>query len=183
MYSVLLPVDTAESRTSAQATTVVDLPNAAERVEATLLHVFDDADRAEDTSPVQTRAGKLAHDQLQTAGVSVDVMARHGDPSTEILTAAEEVDADMILMGGRKRSPLGSVLFGSVSQEVTLDATRPVVVTGDRRQRESPSHRCQSCGEKYHTDRDLDIPTCRDCGGTKVEPVGDSTAGEQTKPA
>lgn len=183
MYSVLLPVDTAESRASAQAATVIDLPNAAERVEATLLHVFDDADRAEETSPLQTRAGKLAHDQLQDAGVSVEAMARHGDPAAEILAAAEEVDADMILMGGRKRSPLGSVLFGSVSQEVTLDATRPVVVTGDRQQQEIPSHRCQSCGEEYYTDHDLDIPSCRNCGGTKVEPVESGDTGERSKPA
>ncbi|WP_415379742.1 universal stress protein [Halosimplex sp. TS25] len=183
MYTVLLPVDTAESRATAQVETAIELPNAGAEVEVVLLHVFSEADRAEKTSPIQLRAGERAHERLRDAGVAVEPMSRHGDPATEILEAAEEVGANMILLGGRKRSPLGSVLFGSVSQEVTLDADRPVVVTGDRRQQRTPSHRCRSCGEEYYTDHDLDIPSCRNCGGTKVEPVSGQESDEPTKAA
>jgi len=175
MYTVLLPVDMAESRATAQVETAIGLPNADEDVEVKLLHVFREADRAEEASPLQLRAGENAHERLEGADIDVEPVTRYGDPATGILEAADDYDADMILLGGRKRSPLGSVLFGSVSQEVTLDAERPVVVTGDREQQHLPSHRCGSCGEEYYTDDDLDIPSCRNCGGTKVERVGEES--------
>ncbi|WP_123535012.1 universal stress protein [Halosimplex salinum] len=181
MYTVLLPVDTAESRATAQVETAIGLPDAASSVEVELLHVFDEADRTEDPSPLQLRSGEQAYDRLREAGLSVETTARFGDPASEILAAADEADADMILLGGRKRSPLGSVLFGSVSQEVTLDSPRPVVVTGDRQEQEMPTHRCQSCGEEYYTDHDLEITSCRNCGGTKVERIADEE--EPTPPA
>ncbi|ELZ28877.1 UspA domain-containing protein [Halosimplex carlsbadense 2-9-1] len=175
MYTVLLPVDMAESRATAQVETAIGLPNANEDVDVKLLHVFREADRAEEASPLQLRAGEHAYERLEEAGLSVEPVTRYGDPASGILEAAADYDADMILLGGRKRSPLGSVLFGSVSQEVTLDAERPVVVTGDREQQHIPSHRCQSCGEEYYTDDDLEIPSCRNCGGTKVERVGEQS--------
>jgi len=171
MYRVLLPIDADESRATAQAATAVNLPNAAEEVVVHLLHVYDDPDWAEAHSPTDTEAGAEAMAFLEAAGVTVREMSRHGEPAEGILNAAEEVKADMILMGGRKRSPLGSALFGSVSQAVTLGSSRPVVVTGDREEEGMPSHRCETCGEEYFTQPDMEIPTCRACGGTRVEQV------------
>lgn len=130
MYRVLLPLDTSDSRTAAQVDVVASLPGTDGSVEATLLHVFADRETAESTSIGQLPTGSMAQDSLQTSGVRVETMSRFGDPAEQILQAAEELDADMIVLGGRKRSPLGSLLFGSVSQAVTLDATRPVVITG-----------------------------------------------------
>jgi nucleotide-binding universal stress UspA family protein len=169
MYRVLLPIDADESRATAQAATAANLPNAAEEVVVHLLHVYDDPEWAEASRPTETKAGEEAQAFLEAAGVTVREMSRHGTPAEGILNAAEEVNADLILMGGRKRSPLGSALFGSVSQQVTLDADRPVVVTGDREEEGMPSHRCANCGEEFYTQPDLDIPTCRACGGTHVE--------------
>lgn len=168
MYTVLLPVDASERRATAQAATAANLPNAAEEVVVHLCHVFDSRDRAESTDPSQIGAGGTAREYLERAGVTVETISRHGDPPTEILQAAQEIDADMILMGGRKRSPLGSVLFGSVSQQVTLDSDIPVVITGESEEAGLPTHRCESCGEEYYSDPDVEIATCRNCGGTKV---------------
>lgn len=36
-------------------------------------------------------------------------------------------------------------------------------------QDEPPSHVCASCGEEYYADPEMDIETCRSCGGVKVE--------------
>lgn len=130
MYRVLLPLDTSESRTAAQVDAVTSLPGADGGVEATLLHVFGDRETAESTSVGQLPTGSMAQDSLRTSGIRVETATRFGDPAEQILRTADELDVDMIVLGGRKRSPLGSLLFGSVSQAVTLDATRPVVITG-----------------------------------------------------
>lgn len=137
MYRVLLPLDISEARTAAQVDAVSSLPSEPESVEVTLLHVFDDRETAETTSVRQLPAGSMAEERLRSSRIAVDTMTRHGDPATQIIEAAEEVEADMIVLGGRKRSPLGSLLFGSVSQAVTLDSTRPVLVTGEAKEAET----------------------------------------------
>lgn len=50
-----------------------------------------------------------------------------GKPAQIILDTATELDANYIVMGGRKRTPIGKTLFGSISQSVLLNATCPVV--------------------------------------------------------
>jgi nucleotide-binding universal stress UspA family protein len=60
-------------------------------------------------------------------GIDVSYQARVGDPATEITKVGEEIDARFLVVGGRKRSPTGKAIFGSVSQSVILDSTRPVV--------------------------------------------------------
>jgi nucleotide-binding universal stress UspA family protein len=137
MYRVLVPIDSSEERTAAQVEAVASLPDAAGSVEATLLYVFEDRETAESTSVTQLRTGGTAEQRLLDRGVAVETASRYGDPAEEILEVADEIDADLIVLGGRKRSPLGSLLFGSVSQAVTLDATRPVVVTGGIRESEA----------------------------------------------
>jgi len=130
MYRALMPIDGSESRGEAQAEAVIGLPNAAESVNVTLLYVFDDADQMETTAPDELGGGRVAATRLQDAGIAVEQSSRVGDPATEILAAADELDADQIVLGGRKRSPVGAILFGSVSQSVIVDADRPVTVTG-----------------------------------------------------
>lgn len=48
-------------------------------------------------------------------------------PADEILAAAKDVDAGMIVIGLRRRSPVGKLLLGSSSQQVLLEADCPVV--------------------------------------------------------
>lgn len=58
---------------------------------------------------------------------------RVGDPATEIVEEASRIDARYLVVGGRKRSPTGKAIFGSVAQSVILNAERPVmtVIQGD----------------------------------------------------
>jgi nucleotide-binding universal stress UspA family protein len=66
------------------------------------------------------------------AGVSTTSELREGDPRDEILDAAEETAADMIVIGAHGRSSMGRLLFGSVSTSVLHHASCPVlVVRGD----------------------------------------------------
>lgn len=57
----------------------------------------------------------------------ISTIGRVGDPSEEILQVAEEVDPRFLVLGGRRRSPVGKAVFGSVTQQVLLNATCPVV--------------------------------------------------------
>jgi nucleotide-binding universal stress UspA family protein len=169
MYDVLMPIDTDENRAMGQAQAVSNLPAAADEITVTLLHVFDDDDVAESTSPTQITAGRNAQEWFHDHGVAVETMSVSGAPSAAIIDAANQTGADQIVLGGRKRSPLGSLIFGSVSQAVMLDSDVPVTITGSA---DRPTHRCPSCGEEYYADPGTQISTCRSCGGSKVEAVG-----------
>lgn len=132
MYTVLLPIDRDEQRATAQAEMIERIPDATEQVQVVMVHVFEDQSDADKTSPTQLVTGSAIRERFNDAGISFKTKSRSGDPAEEIVKTAEGVGADLVVLGGRKRSPLGSLLFGSVSQAVTLDSTRPVVITGDR---------------------------------------------------
>lgn len=126
-YRVLLPVDTDERRARQQAEYVAGLPNAAERVEATVLYVYrQDTTRGFD----EADAAVAAADTLAEAGVSTDRVAVSGDVPEQIVDHADDLEADNVVMGGRKRSGIQKVLLGSVSQAIILSADRPVTITG-----------------------------------------------------
>ncbi len=171
MYTALLAVDDSEERAIAQANAVLELPGPPGEVTAHLLHVTDNSDEATESEMTTMPAVVAAQERLREADIDVELMGRAGDAAEEILRGAEEVNANSIILGGRKRSPLGSLLFGSISQAVTLDATRPVMITGTAENTEKPSHECPSCGEMYYTDPGAEIATCRQCGGSKVAAI------------
>lgn len=49
------------------------------------------------------------------------------DVAGEILTVADEVGARVVVVGIRRRTPMGKLIMGSVAQRVILDAECPVV--------------------------------------------------------
>jgi nucleotide-binding universal stress UspA family protein len=50
-----------------------------------------------------------------------------GEIADEVLRVAREADASVIVIGLRKRSPVGKLLMGSSAQRILLDADRPVL--------------------------------------------------------
>jgi nucleotide-binding universal stress UspA family protein len=50
------------------------------------------------------------------------------DIAEKVLKLAKEVDASLLVIGARRRSPMGKFLLGSVTQTLILDADMPVVV-------------------------------------------------------
>lgn len=55
------------------------------------------------------------------------VMVSRGDPADQIVQAAEDRSAEMLVIGVRNRSRVGKLLFGSVAQPVLLRAPCPVL--------------------------------------------------------
>jgi nucleotide-binding universal stress UspA family protein len=72
----------------------------------------------------------ISQDTIATyAGeVPTDVMLREGDPSTQILAAADEVNAGVIVVGNKGMTGAKGFLLGSVPQEVSERATRDVLI-------------------------------------------------------
>jgi len=130
MYKILMPVDQSEDRAMAQARYVTNLPNAAEDVEVTLLYVFTDKDGDGPRNVTRVGSVKRATDHLEDHGVTVHVREDSAETVDAILSHADEAKADSLVLGGRKRSPTGKAVFGSVTQSVIMNTDRPVVVTG-----------------------------------------------------
>jgi nucleotide-binding universal stress UspA family protein len=105
-------------------------------VEAVLLFVFtgDSDDIPSEYRQFKTadriQSVRRARDFLEDEAVSVQVRDDSGDTTQDIIRVADDVDADAIVLGGRKRSPAGKAIFGSTTQSVILNTDRPVVVTG-----------------------------------------------------
>jgi len=67
--------------------------------------------------------------QLTAAGIEHEVryLVRGMDPADDLVAVAEEVSADVIIIGLRRRSPVGKLILGSNAQRVLLDAPCPVL--------------------------------------------------------
>lgn len=131
MYHVLLAVDETESRAEAQANAVTALPEAASEIRATVLYTF--TDNPSGASALQIGGVRRAQEVLEDAGIETEVLEMSGDPADVILDVATKRDVDCVCVGGRRRSPAGKALFGSVAQSVILNADRPVLVAGAKR--------------------------------------------------
>jgi nucleotide-binding universal stress UspA family protein len=66
---------------------------------------------------------------LEKEGVEHEVrqLVRGLDPAEDLIHVAEEVGAEIIVIGLRRRSPVGKLILGSNAQRVLLDAPCPVL--------------------------------------------------------
>jgi nucleotide-binding universal stress UspA family protein len=67
-------------------------------------------------------------DQLRTEGFEVDIHVVRGTPHRRINGLAEQVDADLIIVGSRGESPLEQRLIGGTARNVARTAVRPLLV-------------------------------------------------------
>jgi nucleotide-binding universal stress UspA family protein len=80
-----------------------------------------------DTSS-EVEAGDLAA-ELAASGVAYEIRTPVDvdDSADELIRIADATDADFIVIGLRRRSPVGKLLLGSNAQRVLLDAACPVL--------------------------------------------------------
>lgn len=62
--------------------------------------------------------------ELDEAGIEHEVrqLVRGQDPAEDLIAVAEEVAADVIVIGLRRRTPVGKLILGSNAQRILLDA-------------------------------------------------------------
>ncbi len=67
--------------------------------------------------------------QLDDNGIDHEVrqLVRGMEPAEDLIAVAEEVSADLIVIGLRRRTPVGKLILGSNAQRVLLDAPCPVL--------------------------------------------------------
>ncbi|PGF13845.1 universal stress protein UspA [Natrinema sp. CBA1119] len=80
-----------------------------------------------DLDRVREIAAAVAEEAIEDVNASADAVGLVGDASDEIIRYADENDARYIVVGGRKRSPVGKAIFGSVTQSILLNSRQPVV--------------------------------------------------------
>jgi len=67
--------------------------------------------------------------ELEASGVDFEIRqpVRGRNAAEEVLAVAEEVDAELLVIGLRRRSPVGKFVMGSTAQMILLDAPCPVL--------------------------------------------------------
>lgn len=72
---------------------------------------------------------EVAQERLRQHGVVVDARVEFGPQtaSAAVLRTARELGADLIVVGVRRRSPVGKLVLGSVAQEILLHADQAVL--------------------------------------------------------
>jgi nucleotide-binding universal stress UspA family protein len=66
--------------------------------------------------------------RLMESGLAFEVRGVRGqDPAEDIVAAATALDADLVVIGLRRRSPVGKLLLGSHAQRILLEAHCPVL--------------------------------------------------------
>ncbi|MCS6711941.1 universal stress protein [Brachybacterium sp. EF45031] len=75
-----------------------------------------------DTRPLSER--------LAETGVPHDlrIVPRRDDPADDIIAVAQDEHMDLLVLGIRKRTPIGKILLGSTSQRVVMEVPCPVVL-------------------------------------------------------
>ncbi|ARS90113.1 universal stress protein [Natrarchaeobaculum aegyptiacum] len=78
---------------------------------------------------VKAAARAVAAEAAADLTVPTEAVGLVGDPADAILEYADEHDARYVVVAGRRRSPTGKAVFGSVTQSVLLNADCPVVTS------------------------------------------------------
>lgn len=78
------------------------------------------------------QAIELVQDRAQVMGVPCNKIIAQGNPGEELLKAAREQEADLLVMGKIGRTAVEKFLLGSVAEKVVLQSTIPVLlIKGD----------------------------------------------------
>lgn len=88
---------------------------------------------AQEVAKVEADCLAVAHEVVDPVAarhrdVPVDVVVRHGNPADVVVKAAEEVGADLVVIGSRGHGGFVGLLMGSVSRRVVDRAGRVVIV-------------------------------------------------------
>jgi len=132
VFRNLLIADSGKGHVEEMVRMLRDIPPC-RQARLTLLHVVPEQG-GDDLQAHRQRAEGVLTEAMARIGLNkadVTTLVREGDPKLTVLKVAEELDADLIVMGSRGLSRLQSILANSASQYVFQLSTRPMLLVRD----------------------------------------------------
>jgi nucleotide-binding universal stress UspA family protein len=132
VFRNLLIADSGKGHVEEMVRVLRDIPPC-RQARITLLHVVPEQG-GDDLQAHRQRADSVLTDAVARIGLDkgdVTTLVREGDPKLTVLKVAEELDADLIVMGSRGLGRLQSILANSASQYVFQLSTRPMLLVRD----------------------------------------------------
>lgn len=133
MIEKILLADSGTGNTEAMMKVLMDIP-LIQRASVTVLHVVPPQVSAEGMTAKWEEGGRIlatAISNLNLDTAHATAMLREGEPKDIVLNVADEIAADLIVMGSRGLQGLKAILDNSVSQYVFQLASRPMLLVKD----------------------------------------------------
>lgn len=132
MLKKILYADSGADNAQDMLKILLELP-AVKNSELSILRVISPKTKEQETEASEQAQSKI-DSLLEKLGIDsnkVTSQIREGDPKTTVLSVAQELDADLIIMGSRGLSKLQSILSNSVSQYVFQLTERSMLLVKD----------------------------------------------------
>jgi nucleotide-binding universal stress UspA family protein len=133
MIEKILLADSGTGNTETMMKALMDAP-LVQRAAVTVLHVVPSQVSAEAMTAKWEAGGRTLATAITTLNLDpnrVTAVLREGDPKDVVIQVAEEIDADLIVMGSRGLQGLKAILENSVSQYVFQLSSRPMLLVKD----------------------------------------------------
>ncbi|MBD2740100.1 universal stress protein [Coleofasciculus sp. FACHB-1120] len=133
MIEKILLADSGTGHSKEMLKALIELPSI-QRAAVTILHVVPSQITTEAMTSKWEEGGRLLATAIQSLNLDpnhVNTMLRQGDPKDTVCQVAEEISADLIIMGSRGLKRLESILENSVSQYVFQLSSRPMLLVKD----------------------------------------------------
>lgn len=88
---------------------------------------FEKTGEAVEMDRIKKVAATIAQESAEDVSPEAEPVGLVGDPAQMIADYVQDQTPEYVVIGGRKRSPVGKALFGSVTQSVLLSVDEPVV--------------------------------------------------------
>lgn len=133
MIQNILLADSGTGNTRDMMKMLMQIPRI-KRSRLTILHAIPQQKSSRDMAANLEKGGKVLAEAVESLDVDpslVNAVLREGDPKVLVSKVADEVDADLIVMGSRGLKGLKAIIGNSVSQYVFQLSSRPMLLVRD----------------------------------------------------
>ncbi|MFB2969170.1 universal stress protein [Aerosakkonema sp. BLCC-F183] len=133
MIEKILLADSGTGHTEEMLKALMEIPSL-KPASVTVLHVVPPQVTSDGMTAKWEEGGKILATAIQSLQLDpnhVNAMLRQGDPKSIVCEVADEINADLIIMGSRGLKRLESILENSVSQYVFQLSARPMLLVKD----------------------------------------------------